>query len=188
MKGKKDMKKVVLLGDSIREIGYGPRVPALLGEDFEVWQPPENCRFALYTLRMSYDYRPWIEGADVIHWNNGLWDVCQLWEDGPFNSIDDYCDTMVRIARVLKGYAKTVIFATSTPTHPDMPGHDHDRLVAYNEAVVARLQAEGIVINDLFSVIDADIPKYICPDLIHLSEEGIKAAADKVAQCIKEYA
>ena len=83
------MKKVVLLGDSIREIGYGPVVPALLGDEYQVWQPPENCRFALYTLRMTFDYRPFMEGADVIHWNNGLWDVCQLWEDGPFTSLEN---------------------------------------------------------------------------------------------------
>lgn len=182
------MKKVVLLGDSIREIGYGPVVPALLGEDYAVWQPPENCRFALYTLRMTYDYRPFMEGADVIHWNNGLWDVCQLWDDGPFTSLENYCDTMVRIARILKGYGKTVIFATTTPPDAEMPGHDPARLAAYNKAVTERLQAEGIIINDLFSTINADIPAYICSDHIHLSEEGIRVAAQQVAACIKEYA
>ena len=45
------MIKVTLLGDSIRMIGYGLEVPALLGEDFEVFQPDDNCRFAKYTLR-----------------------------------------------------------------------------------------------------------------------------------------
>lgn len=188
MKGKNTMKKVVLLGDSIREIGYGSRVPEILGEEYSVWQPPENCRFALYTLRMTFDYRPWMEGADVIHWNNGLWDVCDLFGDGAFTPMEQYCDTMVRIARILKGYAKTVIFATTTPTDAEMPGHSHDRLVAYNKAVVERLQAEGIVINDLFSVIDADIPKYICADHIHLSKEGIEVAANQVAEAIRQYA
>ncbi len=182
------MKKVVLLGDSIRELGYGSQIQQLLGEGYSVWQPPENCRFALYTLRMTYDYRPFMEDADVIHWNNGLWDVCQLWEDGPFTSLENYCDTMVRIARILKGYAKTVIFATTTPPDAEMPGHDPERLAAYNKAVTQRLQAEGVIINDLFSTINADIPAYICSDHIHLSEEGIKVAAKQVAECIKQYA
>ena len=31
------MKKVVLFGDSIRQIGYGNRVCELLGEDYTVW-------------------------------------------------------------------------------------------------------------------------------------------------------
>ena len=182
------MKKVVLLGDSIRLIGYGHRVAELLGEEYTVWQPDDNCRFASYTLRMAFEWKAQMQGADVIHWNNGLWDVCDLFGDGAFTPIDAYCDLMVRIARVLKTYGKTVIFATTTPTHPDMWGHDHDRLVAYNEAVTAALRKEGIVINDLFATIDADIPTYICPDLIHLSKEGIEVAAKQVAECIKENA
>ena len=43
------MKKIVLLGDSIRQIGYGTKVPEMLGTDFSVWQPSDNCRFAEYT-------------------------------------------------------------------------------------------------------------------------------------------
>jgi hypothetical protein len=31
-------RKVALLGDSIRQIGYGPIVPQLLGDDTEVFQ------------------------------------------------------------------------------------------------------------------------------------------------------
>ena len=38
------MKKVVLLGDSIRQIGYGKKVAALLEPDYTVWQPDDNCR------------------------------------------------------------------------------------------------------------------------------------------------
>ena len=41
------MKKIALLGDSIRQIGYGSKVVELLGEDYDVWQPDDNCRFAL---------------------------------------------------------------------------------------------------------------------------------------------
>ncbi len=49
------MKKVVLLGDSIRLWGYGTKVPELLGKDYEVWQPEDNCRFVKYTLRGLFD-------------------------------------------------------------------------------------------------------------------------------------
>lgn len=44
-------KKVALLGDSIRLIGYGQIVPQMLGENYEVFQTEDNCRFAKYTLR-----------------------------------------------------------------------------------------------------------------------------------------
>ena len=182
------MKKVVLLGDSIRLIGYGRRVPALLGEEYAVWQPEDNCRFATYTLRMLFEYKEQIEGADVIHWNNGLWDLCDLFGDGAFTTQEQYCDTMVRIARILKTYGKTVIFATTTPTHPAMWGHDSARLQSYNDAVEAALRAEGVIINDLHATIAADIDKYIASDYLHLSEEGVEVAAKQVAECIQQYA
>ena len=51
------MIKVALLGDSIRQIGYGTKVPELLGCDYSVFQPEDNCRFAKYTLRMLFDER-----------------------------------------------------------------------------------------------------------------------------------
>ena len=182
------MKKIVLLGDSIRLIGYGAKVPELLGDQYEVWQPEDNCRFASYTLRMLFDHREQIKGADVIHWNNGLWDECDLFGDGAFTPIEEYCDTMERIAKILMTYGKTVVFATTTPTHPAMWGQSRDRIVAYNEAVVARLSPMGIKINDLFSAIDADVERYICGDLIHLSDEGVEVASAKVAECIMQYA
>ena len=39
--------KVTLLGDSIRLIGYGKEVEKLLGDEFEVFQPEDNCRFSI---------------------------------------------------------------------------------------------------------------------------------------------
>ena len=51
------MKKVVLLGDSIRLIGYGPKVPEMLGDEYTVFQSEDNCRFVKYTLRCLFDWR-----------------------------------------------------------------------------------------------------------------------------------
>ena len=58
--------KVTLLGDSIRfgageRQGYGNRTAELLGEDFQVFQPADNCRFAKYMLRMLFDYEKAME-------------------------------------------------------------------------------------------------------------------------------
>lgn len=61
------MKKITLLGDSIRQIGYGTKVPEMLGEGYEVFQPEDNCRFVKYTLRLIFDLKKIIEGSDVIH-------------------------------------------------------------------------------------------------------------------------
>ncbi len=42
------MKKVVLLGDSIRLLGYGETVARELAGEYEIWH---NCRYAKYTMR-----------------------------------------------------------------------------------------------------------------------------------------
>ncbi len=180
------MKKIILLGDSIRQIGYGARVTEILTRDYgcTVWQPDDNCRFAAYTLRMCFDYKAQMEGADVIHWNNGLWDLCDLFGDGAFTSMEDYVRLMVRIARVLKTYAPVVIFATTTPPSPKMWGHDAERIKAYNAAVVEALTAEGIYINDLFTPVYADVDNMICDDLIHLSDKGIEICAERVVSSV----
>ena len=180
------MKKVILLGDSIRMMGYGAPVAEALKNQYgcEVWQPDDNCRFASYTLRMCFDYKAQMEGADVIHWNNGLWDLCDLFGDGAFTPMEDYVHTLVRIARVLKTYAPLVIFATSTPPKPEMWGHDVERIKAYNAAAVEALTAEGVYINDLFCPVWEDVDNMICEDLLHLSDKGIKVCAEKVLSAI----
>ena len=179
------MKKIVLIGDSIRMIGYGNPVAERLSDEFEVWQPDDNCRFAQYTLRGLWDWQDGIKGADIIHWNNGLWDVCYLFGDGAFTPIDVYVDTMLRIARLLKERATTVIFATTTPVRPENVHNSNDVIKAYNEALVPKLREMGIVINDLYTPISADVYKNICDDTIHLSEDGISLAADLVEKVIR---
>ncbi len=180
------MKKVALLGDSIRLIGYGATVPALLGEEFQVYQPDENCMFAHYTLRhVMYEWKEQLQGADVIHWNNGLWDVCDLVGDGPFTPLEYYLSDLSRIADILLSYSPRVIFATTTPARPEKWDHDMQRTRVYNEAAVQLLQAKGVIINDLFTPVSQDVEKYICDDLLHLSEAGTALCAQLVTEKIK---
>ena len=180
------MKKVTLLGDSIRLIGYGARVAELAKDEFTVWQPEDNCRFAQYTLRGLFDWAANIEGSDIIHWNNGLWDVCEILGDGNFTPADRYVELMVRIARLLQQRAKTVIFATTTPVHPKNPHNRNEEICRYNALVVPELQKLGIVINDLHAAVAADIPTYIREDdLIHLTDAGIELCAAQVLDVIR---
>ena len=179
------MKKITLLGDSIR-LGYGAKVPTLLGNKYEVFQPADNCRFAKYTLRMLFDYKEQIASSDVIHWNNGLWDCTELFGDGMFTSVDEYVATMLRIARILKGITPNVIFATTTPTHPEYPHTHNDKIDIINTAIVPKLQEMGIIINDLHAIVAAH-PEYICEDQIHLTDEGFEACANQVVDYIKKF-
>lgn len=184
------MKKVVLLGDSIRLIGYGPKVPEMLGCDYQVWQSEDNCRFVKYTLRCLFEWRDDIKDADIIHWNNGLWDTSTgLFDDGglPFTGEAEYVDNMLRVARELLKITPNVIFATTTPVHPDYPYNNNDVIARYNAVLVPKLQEMGIRINDLHSIIAADIPNNICQDMIHLSPAGAQLCAEQVVRMIKEF-
>ena len=183
-------KKAVLLGDSIRLMGYGKRAAELLADEYTVFQPNENCRYVKFTLRLLFDLREEIAGADVIHWNNGLWDTSTgLFDDGgkPFTCEEEYVDNMLRIASELLKITPNVIFATTTPVHPDYPYNNNDVIVRYNEVLVPKLAAMGIKINDLHSIIAPDIENNICQDQIHLSETGAQMCAQQVVRMIKEF-
>ena len=181
------MKKIILLGDSIR-LSYQRRVTELLGPDYTVWGPDDNGRFASYTLRMLYDYREQLKGADVIHFNCGLWDMCDLFGDGPFTPIEVYAEQMERIAKILKTYAPVVVFAATTPPPPKMWGHDLDRVRAYNAAAMAALEPLGVLFNDLFTPVAEDIDRMISEDFLHASPLGVEVLANRVADCVKKHA
>ena len=179
------MRKITLLGDSIR-MGYGKIVPDMLGADYTVFQPSENCRFSKYTLRGLFDWRADIEGTDIVHWNNGLWDMTPCVDGIPFCDIDEYIKNMVRIAGLLKKRAKVVIFATTTPVRDAALYDRNDLIIKYNEAIVPVLRDMGIIINDLHSVVYPKVSEYVCNDNIHLTDEGYRAVAEKVVNAIKE--
>ncbi len=184
------MKKVVLLGDSIRLIGYGKKVPEMLGDAYQVWQSEDNCRFAKYTLRCLFDWREDIKDADIIHWNNGLWDTSTgLFDDGgkPFTSEEEYVDNMLRIAGELLKITPNVIFATTTPVDPEYIYNSNAVIRQYNAVLVPKLEAMGIRINDLHTVVNANIPEYICEDQLHLTDAGAQACAERVVAMIKEF-
>ena len=182
------MKKVVLLGDSIRLLGYGKTVANALAGDFEVWQPTDNCRFASYTLRGTYDWRANIADADIIHWNNGLWDIHRVPDGEVFTPIDRYVEEMVRIARVLLQRSKIVIFAATTPVREGHPDFCNGDINAYNAELIPRLQGLGVVINDLHTLLKDKTDAYICDDLVHLNEAGIAVCSAQVERVIRQEA
>lgn len=180
------MIKVTLLGDSIRMIGYGLLVPELLGDDYEVFQPNENCKFAKNTLRGLFDWSKDMSGSKIVHWNNGLWDICNLFGDGLFTSEAEYVDNMLRIADILVAKYEKVIFATTTPVTRENKYNKNSDIKRYNDLIVPLLVEKGIIINDLYSAVLFDIDKYIRKDdNIHLTDEGSKICAEQVADIIR---
>lgn len=178
------MTKITLLGDSIRLLGYGTKLPEILGEDFRVYQPADNGRYAKYTLRgVMHDWKKDIEGSDIIHWNNGLWDILDFGE-GLFTPIDEYVAVMTRIAEILKKRADKVIFATTTPIKDGYPYAVLQTVIDYNRVIVPELEKRGIIINDLYSLVYPNIDTYIKDDNIHLTDVGIEACAEQVKNSI----
>lgn len=185
--------KVTLLGDSIRfgageRQGYGNRTAELLGEDFQVFQPADNCRFAKYMLRMLFDYEKAMEGSRIVHFNVGHWDLCELFDDGTFSTEEEYRENVVRIAKILKSRYDKVIFATTTPVINENKHNKNSTIKRFNEIAVEALSAEGVIINDLNALLVNDIERYICEDLIHLTEEGVEICARAVAEIIRKTA
>ena len=177
--------KVVLLGDSIRLMGYGSAVPALLGDAFEVWQPESNGRFVSNVLRDLFDMADRIDAADIVHFNSGEWDICELFDDGPFTPLEFYVSQILRIVDILQKKGKTVIFATTTPVRAENV-HNHNGVIErYNAAIVPPLQEKGVLINDLYAVVAEDIYENVCDDTIHLSPVGIERCAASTAAAIR---
>ena len=179
------MKKIALIGDSIRLIGYGKRVPELLGEGYCVYQSEDNGRVAKYTLRMLFEDSSQLADCDVIHWNNGLWDVSNLFGDGCFSDIEEYQKNIFRIARLLLKTTKRLIFATTTPVREEYPYNRNEEIAAFNAAVVPKLREMGVEIDDLYATVYPRRQELICEDFIHLNEKGIEICAKQVAACIK---
>ena len=69
------MSKVMLLGDSIRMSYQGLVTETLSADGHQVWGPPENCQFSLYTLASLGGWLTQFPDPDVVHWNNGLHDI-----------------------------------------------------------------------------------------------------------------
>ena len=178
--------KVVLLGDSIRLMGYGGAVPELLGDGYEVWQPEDNGRFVSYVLRQIFDYADKINEADVVHFNTGEWDICELFGDGPFTPEEFYVSQVTRIARILLQRGKKVIFATTTPVREENTYNHTAMIWRFNSLIVPELKEMGVQINDLYSVVAADIYGNVCDDTIHLSEQGIRLCAESTAAAIRK--
>ena len=180
--------KITLLGDSIRQIGYGLKVPEYLGASFTVFQPNDNCRFTYYMLRMLHDCRREIETSEVVHYNCGSWDACDLFGDGAFTPLDEYVRSMLRITDLLHSMCKKLVFATTTPVLEGGTDQVNELIVRENAAIVPLLSERGVVINDLYTTVERNKSQFICEDRVHLTEAGIEACARQTADILRKLA
>ena len=188
------MKKILLIGDSIRQ-GYDKYVKYALRDSYEVCYPKDHCRFAQYVLRHISDWKNY-PGDDyaLVHWNAGLWDTLVLFEDGCLTPIEFYeyfIDRICNRIKVLFPNAK-VIFATSTPivegrfTTPEISHRKNSDIEKYNETACNIARKYGFYINDLYAVTkDVDISYY--SDMTHLyTPDGAQLHTNAVLKAIGE--
>lgn len=188
----KDMKKIVLIGDSIR-MGYDKYVKEALKNSAEVYYPEENCRFAEYVLRYAHEWKSSSgcgDDVDLVHWNAGLWDALELFEDEPLTSIDYYEKAIARIDKRLRLiYPKAkLVFATSTHVLEHRCNKDfrrHNAIIEkYNEAAKRALAGTDTMINDLYTV-TKNFPESYHSDWVHFyTDEGTEVIGGRVLSII----
>lgn len=154
------MKKVVLIGDSVR-MGYDKYVKEALAGTAEVFYPAENCRFAEYVLRYAHEWKKageWGDDVDLVHWNAGLWDALELFGDEPLTSLSYYGEAIARIDKRLRILFPNAnfVFATSTSVNEAMSKPEFTRhnktIEKYNAEAVKALSNTDTTINDLYAL------------------------------------
>ncbi|MBL1213149.1 MAG: SGNH/GDSL hydrolase family protein [Ignavibacteriae bacterium] len=187
------MKNIWLLGDSIR-LSYQPLVKANLKNKANIKGPSDNCRYSLYTLS---SFESWLEELgtpDIIHWNNGLWDVGHDSLRAPEQfSITDYVKNLEFLIQKFKALDSKIIWASTTPVKTYKPADKeqwkwyNSEIAAYNNAAKTLMNNYSIPINDLHTLVNSDVNKYICEDRLHLSKAGIRLCADAVTKLILKF-
>ena len=195
------MKKVLLLGDSIR-MGYDEYVKEILAGEFEViYDDFDNGRFSAYTLWQANQAFKNQGRFDVVHWNNGYWDMnVEYPMTEAMHPVDEYVHFLSRILSQIRNNGAVPIFATTTPILSkeaaadvvregiDSFKYDNEWVVKYNAAAVKFMQGEGVTVNDLYALCIKDKYYYKCPDLLHLTEEGYRRCAEQTASAIRKAA
>ena len=186
------MKNVILLGDSIR-MGYDKYVKEALADVANVYYPPENCKFAEYTLRYLHEWKikgEWPTETDLVHWNVGLWDTLQLFDDEPLSTIEHYENMIRRIDKRLRRLFPNAkfIFATSTAVIENKFAKFAKRynnvIREYNEAAKRALADTDTMINDLYSYTE-NCPESYHSDGVHYSNpEGTAYIGGRVIALI----
>lgn len=186
------MKTVLLLGDSIR-LSYQPLVAERLDGKARVFGPSDNGRFALYTLMRLNDWLAECGNPDLIHWNNGLWDLGQCPHRHPNQiPIADYAGNLRVLIQRLRETKARIIWRTTTPVSPTRGWRDNwffdpEDVARYNRVAASLMEEEGIACHDLGAVVRERMDECLDVDGVHLSPAGQTLCADDVTRTLLEH-
>ena len=187
------MKKILLIGDSIRK-GYDKYVKIAFEDVANVYYPQDNCRFAANVTRDLIwwkEYHKIPDDIDLVHWNAGLWDDLILLDGERLTPLPVYSYYIERICKMISllFLKAKVIFATSTfvieRLFVDNKRYNADTRT-YNAAAVEIVKKYGAEINDLYSVTE-NMPESYFSDMSHpYTKEGTRLLTEKVVSAIEK--
>lgn len=191
------MKKICLIGDSIR-MGYQGMVTNLLKDYSEVYYyESDNGRFVQYELwqlnQLIKEHGPF----DIVFFNSGYWDMNiepPMME--PFNPIPIYLEGLRRIVEMVRQSSSIPIFINSLPIYDEGKSKDNTGtgatityknswVLTFNSAAGDLMKALDVEVLDLYSACLKGDKYYKCPDMLHLTNEGYAVCADKIAEITK---
>lgn len=196
------MKKVLLLGDSIRQ-NYENVVKENLADRAEVIFTNDNNRFSVFMLRYLgewinalTDSRP--ETIDIIHFNCGLWDVVRLSnEDTTLVSLSEYKMYLERIYKRLRFLCPNSIILAAESTSVIEPGMDvslgigsrkNEDIIRFNECLRDFCLNNNMPIPDALYDVSLRIPIEYRSDNVHFDTiNGRQILGDYVSEYIRRF-
>ncbi len=169
--------RVLLIGDSVSR-AYTQTVRKNLAGKANVHRAPANCG---PTARGLEKIDVWLGDGkwDIIHFNFGIHDRA--------TPLEDYQQRLKQLIARMNETGATLIWASTTPI-PDVPekrwtaSSIDDRNVAAEEV----MKAQGIEINDLFSVIRPKLEELQNPNDCHFTGPGNTFLGEQVASFLAE--
>ena len=181
--------RVLIIGDSI-SIGYTPRVRKILDGRANVHRPKTNCKWSAFG---DQKINEWIssEKWDLIHFNFGLWDWYG-WSQDTKATPRSYSKSLDNIVQNLKKSGAKLVFAMTTPpcVGPEKNAGikiSKARAKQFNQAALGVMKKHGVVVNDLYALIENERKKYQRGENdVHYNEAGRDLLAAQVAAFIKK--
>jgi acyl-CoA thioesterase-1 len=175
--------RVLLIGDSI-SIGYTEPVRSELTNKANVHRIPEN---GASTLTGVKNLDQWLGASkwDVIHFNFGLHDL--RLDDGQHQvPLPDYETNLRTIVQRLQKTGARLIWATTTPV-PDAevkPPRRSADVIAYNAAAARIMTGSGILVDDLYELVNPRLGELQLPANVHYTLPGYNVLGHQVAESL----
>lgn len=199
--------RVLIIGDSIAG-GYFPHVKGMVFKRMDVTLAAEKSEkeVIMATPVAIKHLDEWLGDTrwDVIHFNFGLHDLkfinpanagqenpnrLPVGQGKPWVPVEQYEENLRTLVQRMKRTGAKLVWCTTTPVPPGSAGRVAGSEVAYNEAALRVMQAEGVQVNDLHAFIgtgDRRLANGGRPADVHYKngDPGSKSLAREVVRAI----